>query len=104
MHELSIAMSILDVVEEEVARHPGARVEALDITYIYSITHLLEHGEERLIEAVERGTLPLTIAVEISTAADQDAQCALREAYETGGLRGKKLIRVKRLLAQRAKE
>jgi ParB family chromosome partitioning protein len=76
----------------------------LDITYIYSITHLLEHGEERLIEAVERGTLPLTIAVEISTAADQDAQCALREAYETGGLRGKKLIRVKRLLAQRAKD
>ena len=76
----------------------------LDITYIHSITHLLEHGEERLIEAVERGTLPLTIAVEISTAADQDAQCALREAYETGGLRGKKLIRVKRLLAQRAKD
>ena len=76
----------------------------LDTTYIYSITHLLEHGEERLIEAVERGTLPLTIAVEISTAEDQDAQCALREAYETGGLRGQKLIRVKRLLAQRAKD
>jgi ParB family chromosome partitioning protein len=76
----------------------------LDVTYIYSITHLLEHREERLIDAVERGTLPLTIAVEISTAADQDAQRALREAYETGGLRGQKLIRVKRLLAQRAKD
>ena len=76
----------------------------LDRAYVYSITHLLEHGEERLIEAVERGTLPLTIAVAISTAADQDIQHALREAYETGSLRGRKLISVKRLLAQRAKD
>jgi ParB family chromosome partitioning protein len=76
----------------------------LDMTYIYAITHLLEHGEERLIDAVERGTLPLTVAVEISTAADHDVQHALREAYESGGLRGQKLIRVKRLLAQRAKD
>jgi hydrogenase nickel incorporation protein HypA/HybF len=29
MHELSIAMSILDVVEEEVQRHNGARVEVI---------------------------------------------------------------------------
>ena len=76
----------------------------LDRAYVYSITHLLEHGEERLIEAVERGTLPLTIAIAISTAADQDIQHALSEAYETGSLRGRKLIRVKRLLAQRAKD
>jgi len=31
----------------------------LDRAYVNSITHLLEHGEERLIEAVERGALPL---------------------------------------------
>jgi ParB family chromosome partitioning protein len=76
----------------------------LDRTYVYSITHLLDHGEERLIDAVERGTLPLYIAVKISTATDHDVQRALREAYETGGLRGQKLISVKRLLAQRAKD
>jgi ParB family chromosome partitioning protein len=76
----------------------------LDRTYVYSITHLLEHGEERLIDAVERGTLPLYLAVTISTAANPDIQQALQEAYETGGLRGQKLISVKRLLAQRAKD
>ena len=76
----------------------------LDRTYVYSITHLLDHGEERLIDAVERGTLPLYIAVKISTAPDHEVQQALREAYETGGLRGQKLIRVKRLLARRAKD
>jgi len=76
----------------------------LDRAYVCSITHLLERGEERLIDAVERGTLPLSIAVRISAATDLDVQQALREAYESGGLRGQKLISVKRLLAQRAKD
>ena len=31
MHELSIALSILDVAEEEVEHHGGARVEAIHI-------------------------------------------------------------------------
>jgi hydrogenase nickel incorporation protein HypA/HybF len=31
MHELSIAMSMLDVVEEEMQRHPGARLEAIHV-------------------------------------------------------------------------
>jgi len=31
MHELSIAMSILDVVEEEMERHAGSRVEAIHV-------------------------------------------------------------------------
>jgi ParB family chromosome partitioning protein len=76
----------------------------MDRTYVYGIMHLLDRGEERLIDGVERGTLPLTVAVEISTAEDHDVQHALREAYETGELRGQKLISVKRLLVQRAKD
>jgi ParB family chromosome partitioning protein len=84
------------------AEQISAKVD-LDKTYIYGITHLLAHGEERLIDAVERGVLPLTVAVEISTATDHEVQNALREAYETGGLRGQKLVEVKRILAQRAK-
>lgn len=76
----------------------------LERLYVQSIMHLLERGEERLIDAVERGVLPLSVAVEISTATDHEVQVALREAYETGGLRGQKLINVKRVLAQRAKD
>lgn len=80
----------------------SAKVD-LDKAYVYGITHLLEHGEERLIDAVERGVLPLTVAMDISSATDHEVQNALREAYETGGLRGQKLVEVKRILAQRAK-
>jgi ParB family chromosome partitioning protein len=80
----------------------SAKVD-LDKAYVYGITHLLAHGEERLIDAVERGVLPLTVAMDISSATDHEVQNALREAYETGGLRGQKLLEVKRILAQRAK-
>ena len=31
MHELSIAMSILDVVEEEMQNHPGSQLEAIHV-------------------------------------------------------------------------
>jgi ParB family chromosome partitioning protein len=80
----------------------SAKVD-LDKAYVYGITHLLAHGEERLIDAVERGVLPLTVAMDISSATDHEVQNALREAYESGGLRGQKLMEVKRILAQRAK-
>jgi ParB family chromosome partitioning protein len=85
------------------AEQISAKID-LDRAYVCSITHLLDRGEERLIDAVERGTLPLSIAVRISAATDHDVQQALREAYESGGLRGQKLNSVKRLLAQRAKD
>jgi ParB family chromosome partitioning protein len=84
------------------AEQISAKVD-LDKAYVYGITHLLAHGEERLIDGVERGVLPLTVAIDISTATDHEVQNALREAYETGGLRGQKLLEVKRILAQRAK-
>lgn len=84
------------------AEQISAKVD-LDRGYVYGVTHLLAHGEDRLIEAVERGVLPLTVAMEICAGANHDVQRALREAYESGGLRGQKLIEVKRILAQRAK-
>src|SRR5580658_1168207 len=84
------------------AEQISAKVD-LDKAYVYGITHLLAHGEERLVDAVERGVLPLTVAIDISSATDHEVQNALREAYETGGLRGQKLMEVKRILAQRAK-
>src|SRR5207237_7285199 len=71
----------------------------LDITYVYAIVHLLEHGEEVLIKEVERGRIPVSLAVKISSAADQEVQAALREAYASGELRGAQLLATKRFLA-----
>jgi ParB family transcriptional regulator, chromosome partitioning protein len=75
----------------------------IDMTkeYVRGIIRLLECGEERLICAVEKGQVPISTAVEISAATDEDAQRALLEAYEKNKLRGNALSRVRRLIEQR---
>lgn len=73
----------------------------LDRTWVYAVMHLLEHGEEVLVREVERGRIPISLAVKISSAADQEVQAALREAYSSGELRGAQLLATKRFLAKR---
>ena len=75
---------------------------ALDISYINGILQLLEKGESRLISAVESGRIPLTAAVEIARAHNEsEVQAILQAAYESGELRGHRLIAVRRLIEQR---
>lgn len=74
----------------------------LSVTYVQAISTLLDHGEGRLITAVEMGRVPLTVAMEIAGAGAADAQEALERAYQSGELRGQKLVEAKRILAQRA--
>jgi ParB family transcriptional regulator, chromosome partitioning protein len=78
-----------------------ARKTDLDAKYVRGLLRLLEHGEERLITAVEKGTLPITVAMEIAGSDDEAAQRALHEAYERGQLRGDKLAAARRLVDQR---
>ena len=75
----------------------------IDVTkeYVRGIVRLLECGEERLISAVEKGQVPISTAVEISIATDEDAQRALLDAYEKKKLRGNALTRVRQLIEQR---
>ena len=69
--------------------------------YVHSIVGLLERGEERLLDAVERGIIPHTIAAEISKADDEDVQRALTEAYENGSLPGDQILAIRRIVDDR---
>ncbi|MFT8370681.1 MAG: plasmid partitioning protein RepB C-terminal domain-containing protein [Acetobacter sp.] len=69
--------------------------------YVYSINSLLEKGEERLLDAVERGIIPHSIAAEIAKAADTDVQRALTEAYESGELPGSQVLAIRRIVGER---
>ena len=71
--------------------------------YVKDIMFLLEQGEERLIEGVQRGFIPLTTALEIARAKDSNANLGdmLQEAYESGQLKGRQIIEAKRLLEKR---
>lgn len=78
-----------------------AEKTALDATYISGILMLLRQGEDRLISGVEKGWLPMTIAIDIARSSDTDVQKALVEAYESGTLKGEQMISVRRLIDKR---
>jgi ParB family chromosome partitioning protein len=71
--------------------------------YVQGMLTLLEEGEERLVVGVERGQIPLNVALTIHGAGNDDksVQAALQDAYESGKLRGKPLMDVRRLLEKR---
>jgi ParB family chromosome partitioning protein len=69
--------------------------------YISAICYLLEHGEARLVAAVERGVTTANIAVEIARAPDHDVQQALAEAYENKLLPGNQILAIRRIILRR---
>ena len=70
-------------------------------SYVGGIIHLLNHGEERLLGAVENGHIPLTIAIQIANADEAGLQKILCEGYEDKTLRGRKLLRIRRIIELR---
>ncbi|WP_397570426.1 ParB/RepB/Spo0J family partition protein [Schlesneria sp. T3-172] len=73
----------------------------LDISYVRAILQLLAKGEEKLLQAVEKGQIPVSIAITIATSDDAGIQRALTEAYERNDLRGKALLQARRLIENR---
>ena len=69
--------------------------------YVSQLVRLLEHGEERLVAAVEHGEIPITAAIEISASDDATMQRSLQDAYDSGKLRGRSLLKVRRLIEER---
>ena len=87
-----------DYTIEDIIQRTG-----LSQKYVRDIVFLLEKGEERLIEAVQNNTIPLTAALEIARAKndDDDLGDMLEEAYKTGQLKGHQLTDAKRLMETR---
>ena len=75
----------------------------LSSAYVHGIMVLLEKGELRLLDAVERGKIPLNSALAIVNAGKSSAsvQDALQDAYESGALRGKALLEARKIIERR---
>jgi ParB family chromosome partitioning protein len=69
--------------------------------YVGAICYLLENGEEKLINAVERGVMPHTIAMEIARAKEGEVQQALAQAYEEKALPGNQVLAIRQIIDQR---
>ena len=75
-----------------------ARKTGLSLEYVSGVARLFERGEQRLLQSVENGTIPVSVAVEIAEADDHEVQAALSNAYERGLLKGRKLLAAKKLV------
>ena len=71
--------------------------------WVLIVLSLLAKGEIKLIQGVESGAIPLTLAISISRSGEAEVQRLLTQAYESGTLRGHKLGVVRRLLDKRAR-
>ncbi|KAB2968090.1 plasmid partitioning protein RepB C-terminal domain-containing protein [Zoogloea sp.] len=69
-------------------------------SWVNMIAGLLEKGEEKLLSAVEAGSIPLSMATDIARSSDAELQNLLAGAYQEG-FRGKKLSTLRKLLEQR---
>lgn len=69
--------------------------------YVRDLLKLHAKGEEKLLAGVERGVLPVTVAVQIAAAKDEDVKRCLAEAFERGELEGKAIARARRLVERR---
>lgn len=81
---------------EEIERKTG-----LSAHYLHGILKLLDKGEERMLDAVLLGRLPITVAVQIAGMDDEAAQRLLIEAYERKAMKQTTLSTFRRLLDQR---
>ncbi|HEU5079492.1 MAG TPA: plasmid partitioning protein RepB C-terminal domain-containing protein [Opitutaceae bacterium] len=78
-----------------------ARKTGLGESYVMDILNMLRKGEDRLLEAVLNGKLPITIATGIVGASDEESQRLLLEAYERKEMTQKSLAAFKRIVDQR---
>ncbi len=100
---LEILAGIEQLREKGYSPNEISEKTGLGLSYIHGILMLLKQGEERLLIAVESGRVPLTAAMSIVGAGDDDKamQAALQEAYESGKLRGKKLHAARKIIERR---
>lgn len=81
-----------------------ARITGMSASYIYDICRLLRNGERRLLQAVEWGHIPVSVAVTIASADDVKIQRLLTEAYESNKLQGQELMRVRKLIESKQRD
>lgn len=72
--------------------------------YMYQIIKLLEHGEERLLNAVEMNKIPLNVAIQIIETPESEVQNVLQDAYEQNLIKGNKIPQIQKLLEIRKRD
>lgn len=78
-----------------------SEITGYSTNWVGSINMLLDKGEHKLLSAVERGNLPLYLAVEFARCETEEAQNILTEAYDKKIIKSRDIIKIKHILNQR---
>ncbi|WP_197034969.1 ParB/RepB/Spo0J family partition protein [Herbaspirillum sp. RV1423] len=102
-HPLETFSGIVNLRDKGYDKHAIAAKTGLSVERVQGILALLERGEERLLAAVEKGKIPMSVALTIVASGNSDKviQGALQDAYESGELRGKQLFEAKKIMEYR---
>ncbi len=98
---LDLVRSIAALEERGYAPSQIAEKVGVSEKYVRGLLRLHAKGEELLLAAVERGDLPIHVAVEIATTKDGEVKKCLAEAYERGDLKGKAVSKARALVERR---
>ena len=98
---LELIRSIAALRERGHSHSQIATLTGFAYEYIVAICFLLDHGEHRLLVAVEKGVVPHTVATEIARAQEGDVQTALLDAYANKMLPGNQVVAVRKIIEQR---
>ena len=78
-----------------------AQKTGLSEDYVRQILTLLDRGEDRLLEGVLHGEIPISLAIQIAGASDEESQRVLLEAFERKELTQKSLAAFRRIVDHR---
>ena len=98
---LQVERGVGDVADRLDLRRGGGLRRGLAAPAEPDAARLIEGGEDRLLRAVEAGTIPVTVAMQIADSDDGNVQEALQQAYENGTLKGKRITYAQQLVEQR---
>ena len=80
-----------------------ARVACKTEVYIRDYIRLVEQGEERLIQGVEQGTLPMRFAMRVAAAENGQIQNVLMDAFDEGIVTTTNFAQARRIIMARAR-
>ena len=102
-HRSSIDLinAIVSLKERGYSSEQIAEKTNLGRSYVSGVVTLMRDGEERLVNAVEKGQIPLAVAIDIARSDDSQVQALLAEAYESGALRGDRLNIARKIVNRR---
>lgn len=98
---LELTRNLLLLKERGCSNLQISQKTGLSEPYVGSILKLLEEGEERLVDAVAAGRMPISAALEIMKLDDAQLQSWLSDAYESGELKVSELRATRRIAESR---